>query len=1499
MSETIQNTSQTSAHEKRQLLIRLLSQAIREGHSNLTPEQQRLWFLQRLGATIPLHVFQAFDMYGVFEAEQFQASIDTLIATHDLLRTSFVDLEGHPIRLILPVVRLAPNIVDVSSQAADDQHMMLQRLALQIAQQPFSLEEAPLLRITVVHLSAGHHVVLIAMHQIIADETSITILMRQLAEQYAGRLSGETPPQPEQAVPFAHLAAQLQEAIQQGAFSDHLRAWREKLVALQPLTLPLDHPRPVLKSYNGQHIRREVPVELVERLEDLRRRPGISLHVIVAAAFNALLARFTQFHDIALGLLMDERQTRSLPTAIGPLTNVLVLRTDLSGDPSFRELLERVRIGLEQVLAIGDVPFQTLVEDLQPPRDSSRTPLCQVTYGERVARETFSAAALRLLPRWMETGIARFDATLVTERHDRRLFLEIEFNTDLFKASTIEGLLDQLQVLLEGIGRDIDQPISAIPLLTEQHRHDLLVTWNQTTRALDDPRCVHEHIADQASRAPDAVAVIAGDRTMTFAELEQRANQIAGRLRAYDVGPEQLVVVCCERSLDVPLALLGVLKAGGAYVPIDPGYPDERIAFIIRDTAPRMIITERKLYDRLIELLPGPPGHADPAVICLDDLAGPAGAPGPLPSALEATLGNLAYVIYTSGSTGQPKGVMITHRGLLNYLAWAVQAYEVVAGEGVPLASSISFDLTVTSVFPPLMAGRPLTLIAEQDGIEALGNALSRGPQYSLVKITPAHLEILSQQIPPHAAASCTRCFVIGGEQMHYNSLKLWRAHAPATRLINEYGPTETVVGCCTYQVQEDDPDIGPVPIGRPIANTRLYVLDDRMRLLPSGVAGELYIGGAGVARGYLNRPGLTAERFVPDPFAGTPGERLYKTGDSARYRPDGTLEFLGRLDRQVKVRGFRIELGEIEAVLLQHTNVTQAVVEVVPDGTGDLRLVAYVVLENQAVSTPDELIAFLGKKLPSYMVPTWVVALDRFPQTANRKIDRLALPRPDVSSLAEQASEAPASPLEDEIAKVVTLMLDISSIGRNASIFDYGASSLMIARLSARLSTHYAIDPSIHEMFREPTIAGLARMVEQFRERHNQPSSATWEWEAERIEAEAQLDESITPAGLPTANYLDPAHVFLTGATGYLGAFLLDTLLRRTNATVHCLIRARNTDRAMERLKRNLQQYRLWDESYISRIRLVCGDLGKPLLDLSPDAFTRLAESIDAIYHSGALVNFTYPYDALKKPNVQGTQELLRLACHTTRKAFHYLSTLDVFLMSSAPRPFLEVDLPRQSVMVPDGYPRTKWVSEKMVVIARDRGLPVINYRPGFLIGHTQTGACATTNYIVVALKGFLQLGVFPELNDILNIAPVDYAAEAVVHLGGKPNTYGKHYHLWNLAPVQFRETYPWVRSFGYDFEVAPYREVHERLLQVEPDHPIYPILPLLDLNSEFDELPETSLSPHIQATIDLEAECANTSAGLRGSGISCPPMSEAMVHQCLAYLVDIGYLPPPPRGR
>ncbi|MDQ3982773.1 MAG: amino acid adenylation domain-containing protein, partial [Actinomycetota bacterium] len=683
-----------------------------------------------------------------------------------------------------------------------------------------------------------------------------------------------------------------------------------------------------------------------------------------------------------------------------------------------------------------------------------------------VDQGTFALRELDVIELPLDSRTAKFDLTLELAEHPGgELGGMLEYATDLFDHETVERLVEHFKTLLASIVAAPEQRVRELELLTEPERRTLLEDWNDTARALPD-ELLHELLEEQARRTPDASAVRCGAISLRYSELDERANGLAHELRARGVGAETSVGICIERTPDVMVAILGVLKAGGVYVPLDPAMPPDRLAFILEDTQAPIVLVQERTRRHV------PAGSHE--LLSLDEEAAALAARPRHAPARVAGPDNSAYVIYTSGSTGRPKGVIVTNRGLLNYLLWSVEAYEPGLGSGSPAHSSIAFDLTVTAIFPALLVGRTVELVDDPEP-GALSRVLQVGG-FSLVKITPSHLDLIAQLLPPEQAKDATRRLVAGGEQLLGDALAFWARHAPETLIVNEYGPTETVVGCCYHEARAGDIRPGQLPIGRPISNTLLYVLGPAQELLPVGVPGELYIGGECVARGYLNCPDLTAASFLPDPFASRPGERMYRTGDLVRRRADGNLEHLGRRDDQVKIRGFRIELGEVEAHLASHPRVEDVAVAALEVNEGDKRLVAYVVAPGEG-AIPAELRSFLAERLPAELMPSYFVSLDALPLTPNGKLDRRALPAPNARQGVEERV-LPRNPAEEAIAAIFAEVLELNEVGVHDGFFDLGGNSLRAMLVVARLRRQFAVEISVPTVFQAQTVADLAQMI-------------------------------------------------------------------------------------------------------------------------------------------------------------------------------------------------------------------------------------------------------------------------------------------------------------------------------------------------------------------------------------------------------------------------------------
>ena len=913
-----------------------------------------------------------------------------------------------------------------------------------------------------------------------------------------------------------------------------LKYWKEHLAQLAPLELPSDRPRPSMQSFRGMVEFFSLTSELSAALTALSRRAGVTLFMTLLAAFQELLMRYSGQEDFAVGTPIARRTHKETEGLIGLFINTLVLRSDLKGNPSFREVLGRVRETTLNAYAHQDLPFERLVEELQPQRDLSRNPLFQVmcTLQNTPSLEAELPGLSSALE--LNSPVAKFDLNLVLKETDAGLRGELEYSTDLFDTSTITRLVGHYKTLLAGAVATPDLRIGELPLLTTEEWQELVVARNETAARYPAERCYHHLFAAQAARTPDAIALVfdgppttarsqgSGVRgqnddsplhpltpsplqQLTYRELNERADRLAQHLRALGVGRGSRVGICMERSFEMVVGLLAIFKAGAAFVPIEPSFPRERIAYILSDARPLVLLTQASLRERL----PADQDAQPLILLCLDtEWEAIAQMPSKAP-AVEVSGADLAYLIYTSGSTGRPKGVLIPHSGLNNYLLWCIDAYTVRDGRGAPVHASIAADAIFPSLFAPLLVGTSVVLFSEERPLDALAAELIKGGGFSMIKITPSQLEVLNHQLPEADARGWVRTLVVGAEALRGEVLTYWQTYVSGSTLLNEYGPTETVVGCSIYPVER--PIAGAVPIGLPIANTTFYVLDKHMQPLPVGVPGELYIGGDGVAWGYYNRPDLTAERFVPNPFAQgmgdkrsaggglgwgmvdsppspiphppSPGTRLYKTGDLVIYLGDqaGNIVFLGRMDDQVKIRGYRVEPGEIEVVLGQHPQVWEVAVLAREDVVGDKRLVAYVAPDPARPPTVAELRSFVQERLPDYMVPSAFVLLDALPLSPHGKVNRHALPAPDTTRPElPNPFVAPRTPSEIRLAAIWANVLGVEQVGIYDNFFALGGNSLLGAQIIARLPEVKHIDFPLRHLFAAPTVADFALLIEQ-----------------------------------------------------------------------------------------------------------------------------------------------------------------------------------------------------------------------------------------------------------------------------------------------------------------------------------------------------------------------------------------------------------------------------------
>jgi amino acid adenylation domain-containing protein/thioester reductase-like protein len=1005
------------------------------------------------------------------------------------------------------------------------------------------------------------------------------------------------------------------------------------------------------------------------------------------------------------------------------------------------------------------------------------------------------------------------------------------------------------------------------------------------TTAIDGagaPTLLHHLVERQARMTPDAAAVTCLDTEVSYRELDEWASQLARSLARAGVGQETPVAVIAERCAETVVALLAVLKSGGTYVPIDPANPSQRFHYLMRDSGSRIVVTPERLSAAV------PDGEWTVVYSDREQVAQEATAAPPCPAGPDSA----AYVIYTSGSTGEPKGVVVPHRQIV---------YSTLSNSGLGrpdpasflLLISFSFDASAVGLYWALSTGGQVVIPTQDQlrDIKALQELLAVH-RVTHLDCTPALYSLILSGDPAQLAT--LRCAIVGGEACPRELIARHYAQLPDCLLVNNYGPTETTVWATTATLVGSPAGLdAEVPIGLPPAGVRTHVLDEHWRPVPPGGVGELYIAGSGVARGYHGRSALTALRFLPDPWASEPGGRMYRTGDRVHVGQGGALVFRGRVDDQVKVRGFRIELGEVEQALLSHPAVGEAAA-VVRDQGGTAVLAAWVAPADAAAGPVDldDVRAHVSARLPAHMVPTRLGALDALPRNVAGKVDRGQLP--DLPEPAGRGGARPMTPLEAEVAELVGELLGVTGVGAGDSIFDLGATSLHMSRLLLAIWSRFQVTVMLHNLFQLPTVAGISQMVELGR--RQELTGAVQTWSFEQLAAAGVLADDVQADGLPRAHWLEPRHVFLTGVTGYLGAFLAKELIERTSATIWCLVRAASPKEGMERIRSTMRQYRIWDEEFAARLRAVPGDLAEPLFGLRSQEFGDLAHKVDVIFHSGALVNFLYPYSEVKAPNVDGTETVLRLATTAILKAVHHVSTIDVWLDTEHPRPFLE-DLRIVPRHVPEGYARSKLVAEELVHIARQRGVPCSIYRPGMMVSHTDTGATQLNDFLLIEIKGLLDFGVVPDVHYMFDAVPIDYSSKAIAHIALREGFLGRNFHLWNLEPIRVERIFEWIRSFGYVLNEASFETVIQHLVAIGPGNAIFPLIPLF-LDEENRLMPDT-FDPEVVAATDMRSECANTLAALDGSGITCPPMTEDLAHRCFRYLVEVGFFPEPDAQR
>ncbi len=1503
MTELQDRLARLSPQQRAQLLARLarareeqanppprIGPAPRDGgHVALSFTQERQWFLEQFAPGQPFN-----NMSGVarvpltVDPALFGQCLQDVVQRHEILRMSFRMLDGVPVGAIADQVTVPLRILTEVDEAEREE------IFARDARAPFDLGAAPLLRVTIAQVRPGECLIQLTMHHMISDGFSNGVLFREFGEFYRARETGTQPQLPPLPFQFADFAWWERQRMDGSEGAGLLGPWVDELAgAPAQLTLPADHPRPARETYRGERMPLDIPDTLFQRVQECAKAHGVTPFVLMFAAFAVVLQRYAMQDDLVIGIPVANRGESGTEMLIGPFLNTLAIRLDLADDPSFGAVVAQARRVTLDGFERQSVPFEKVLQAVGPKRDPSRSPLFQVLFNFQFDRSDAAGGPgfeLADLP----NGTCLFDLVVYLVAGSGRLTGHIDYYSDVYDAASISMVIDSYLAVLSAAVADWDVPIGSMPLLPADDRR-VLDAAADPPADYDRTMCLDDLIVAQARRTPDRIALVGAglakdsQRSLSYRELDAETAALAAYLRAnVHAEPGAHVAIFVPRSVEMVLTVISVLRAGFAYIPLDPAYPRDRLGFIVADAGVAALVAPREVAASLPD--------TDAPVIFIDEIARDGGAAADLDEAGSAAGRSSelrAYTIYTSGSTGTPKGVQVLHYNVVNLFDSMRRLPGMTADDVLLAVTSPSFDIAAVEMMLPLTVGARIVVASPADVTDGARLAkLAADHKVTFMQATPTTWYLM---IDSGWSGSPDLKAICGGEA--FPPVLAEQLMTRCGEVWNMYGPTETTIWSTLHRVTVEDLRTASIPIGRPVQNTSVYVLDRALNPVPSAVSGELCLGGDGVTPGYLGRPDLTDKFFVQAPFA--PKPRLYRTGDLVRRRPDGVLEFEGRMDHQVKVRGYRIELGEIETYLAKHPAVGRAVAVVRQDTPDEKMIVAYVEparSDGEAAASPmpaaAEFRAWLRDRLPDYMIPARVVTLAEFPLTPNGKIDRKRLPAvtgedtPDEEPAAA-GHVAPRNETEERLAEIWAGVLGPQTIGVEDSFFDLGGHSLLATKLVFRIRTAFDLDLPLQVMFEgKPTIARLAALIGS----GGQAADQTGADLSLDLAAEAALDDDIRPApGAPVHSVTYPQYPFLTGATGFLGAFLLAELLAKTDANVFCLVRADSREEGMRRLTDVLDHYLISQERYAERIIPVLGRLDQPRLGLSRAEWYHLSQMVDVIYHCGADVNFLRRFGALKPANVTGTAEVLRLACDGPVKPVHFVSTTYVFDRFSYPNgtEFHEDMPPTHGLEHTFGYTQSKWAGEQMIFEAGRRGVPVYIFRAGRVAGHSVTGACQTYDFVWQSAKVAIELGAAPVIDMKVDITPVDYVAAALVHISRQPEQAGRAFHLISQEPIPEPDLVGWVEKFGYRAERLTFDQWRHRVEERA---------------AELDDVTAGALAPFLSGTLPLDRmpknhfDDSNVEAALAGTGITCPAVDDDLLACYLRYFIDTGYLPPPP---
>ncbi len=1429
-----------------------ITPASREGNIPLSFAQQRLWFINQFeeGYDTNYNLPWALRLAGNLDIPALQRTFLTIIDRHESLRTTFQAIEGKGIQVIanqitvyIPVINIRENEVDTYIQNN--------------ASHVFDLTTGPLITLRLLKLAAEEYILLINMHHIISDGWSCGVFVKEMTTLYRSYVKGETSPLPQLPIQYIDFSIWQRDWLKGEVLEQHAKYWKKQLRGAPTLLeLPTDYPRPKKQMYQGSTEKFKITKDLSDQLLALARKEKVTLTMLIMAAFQLLLSRYSGQMDISVGTPIANRKKLELADLIGFFVNTLVIRTLVDHQLSFKGLLKQVKATMLAAFRHQDFPFEKVIEDINPKRSLSHSPLFQVTLAlGNIGSEPLTLDNINILPIESDIKTTQFDLSLFLSETDSGVSGGIIYDTSLFNINTIKRFIQHYLFLLEGIVENPELKLFNLPILSLSEKQQYLYDWNNTKVDHPQDKCIHELFEEQVTRTTRNIAIVYNCSSLSYQELNKKSNQLAHFLIAQGIQYDDLVGICIDRSIEMVIGLLGILKSGAAYLPIDPQHPKDRISYLIEDSSIHLLLTQSNIIENL-------PISKNVNYFCLDKKQSYIDSYGQVDPKVFIKPHNLAYAIFTSGSTGKPKGTLIEHLSFVNHMLWMRYNFQIGTHDKILAKTPLSFDASGWEWTLPLLTGGQL-ILAKPDGHtepDYLLNLVDKN-QITVLQVVPTLLNLLLSS-PNLLKIKSLKYLFCGGESLPLALLNKLKEHRLDSILCNLYGPTEVTIDS-TYWIPPKKDLPNTVSIGRPIDNIKTYILDSHLNPVPLGVIGELFISGKGLARGYLNRISMTAERFIPNPYSLIANERMYKTGDLSRYLPNGNIEFINRIDDQVKIRGLRIELGEIQSQLILSSIVQDSTVSIIEDALGNRSISAYIVpkfnskllyhltkneqnlLFSNIKKRNNYLAAlqdYLHKKLPIYMIPATYVILEKLPLLPNGKIDRKSLPKPEHNNFIKSKYTPPNTDKEKSLVDIWAYFLKLppSEIGIHDNFFNLGGNSLLIIAIIDKIRKKLNIKFNIKDFYNEGSIKNL---IEYSYRKENKDKTVDL--------SEAELDNDILPCN-NTSNHSHPKSILLTGCTGFIGKFLLTELLNKTKATIYCLMRADTEEKGFKLLKNKLTKWKLWNNQYKDRIVVIKGDLALPFLGINNKTYNSISQKIDMIFHNATYMNHLDTYETMKNVNVTGLKNIIKFACINRQKIIQYISTTGVFTKSEYNSKHIDEDSSINSQMhyKSNGYNATKWVAEKIIMNAQKRGIPGNIYRLSLVTGDTILGRCDKNQWFTRLLKIYTTLGCGFDDGDTkwLSITPVDYAVQSIVGLAlNKPNN--NIFHITNPELTSLKEIVNHYNSaVEKPLKILNYCDFMKQFKEfIEKDNSL-PFVPFIHSNlNDFEENPFIITKPLI----------------------------------------------------